>query len=523
MQSRNGNIPAGDELAVDDSTEDPRMWYVRLRIRDDRLAKLWAWKLAEHDVIVWSEAEERWKQLLAVPELRAAVRKATTSAYVRKSTPPPALPASQFEGPDSRTRRRHLQTVAEFEGDELTTRVNRDSSFPDMEPTAVNYAPRSIKNASSVPPPPPVDMLRALSSTSIPPAPHSPATTQFPPAPKVPSITELARSSGVRAGGMQEPTSSSFLRPPTQSEYPAARSLHGVVTQSGYSPPASYPPSPSSYPPAQSSYPPPPSALQRRPPTQIQVARPAVARPPYVVAKPASQFTIKNLSWAMLPVACAGVFALFLDRYAPNPTVQSGPIVISADTEPGSGQLRPWLGSLLGMSLGAAQNSDSVVAKVQDPAPANQPSPNLTPEQLAPVSSPAKPSAPVSRGGGAYTGRVAGKIAGVVAKPDDKDKAGAASGNSGPAAAAAPAVNESFDRDGARTALKFAAARVRNCSNSGVTGSALITFGPSGTVQKVQVTQMVGDDVDASCVNRALAGTRVPPFTGAPVTVRKSF
>jgi len=120
-------------------------------------------------------------------------------------------------------------------------------------------------------------------------------------------------------------------------------------------------------------------------------------------------------------------------------------------------------------------------------------------------------------------GKAAPRIPAGAARGDDKDKSTTPTGNASPAAAAQAAANDSFDRDGARTALKFAASRVRNCSNSGVTGSALITFGPSGTVQKVQISQLDGDDVDSGCVNRALSGTRVPPFTGAPVTVRKSF
>lgn len=94
----------------------------------------------------------------------------------------------------------------------------------------------------------------------------------------------------------------------------------------------------------------------------------------------------------------------------------------------------------------------------------------------------------------------------------------------GVAAAASPSADTNeFDKDGARTALSFAIARVRNCSNSGLSGSALITFSTSGTVQSVQLSQLVGDDVDPSCVTRALSAARVPPFVGNAVTVRKSF
>lgn len=502
MQSRNGNIPiASDGSVADDATDDSRMWYVRLKIRDDRLAKLWAWKLAEHDVIVWSEAEDRWKQLLAVPELRAAVRKATASAFARKSTPPPALTAPHVEPPDSQTRRRFLQGAYEAEGEEeeLTRRVSRSSYYPemDMEPTAVNQSSRALPLlSSSSRPPPPVDLLRAL-TTTIPPAAHPSFPPEFPRAPRVPSITELAQTTIRTPQRMDtyESRDSSLLPPRTPSASPPVRS---------------------NAPTGQSSYLPPP-AIQL-----VQQTNHLAVRPQYVVARPQSQFTIKNLSWAMLPVACAGVFAIFLDRYLPHPvTVQVAPAAAMAASdmrelgESGSGPIASTLGAIFGMSVGASQPVQSPATQ----APASQGPSNLTPEQLAPVVTPTK-AASAAR---VAVSKAAPRVPAGAAKGEDKEKSAALVGNASPAAPAQAAANDSFDRDGARTALKFAASRVRNCSNSGVTGSALITFGPSGTVQKVQIAQLDGDDVDSSCVSRALSATRVPPFTGAAVTVRKSF
>jgi hypothetical protein len=262
--------------------------------------------------------------------------------------------------------------------------------------------------------------------------------------------------------------------------------------------------------------------LRRLHPSQL------AARAQYVVARPVSQLTIKNLSWAMLPIACAGVFAIFLDRYLPRSTKQSAPIAfIEAPPESGVGS---YVGAMLGMSLGGAQPAQQAQPVQQAPAavqaaqPSTSSATNLTPEQLAPVAASTKSSA--VRSAAAVRAVGGGKAAAKAAAPSAahaEETASAQSANAPASAAAQPAGNDSFDRDGARTALKFAAARVRNCSNSGVTGSALITFGPSGTVQKVQISQMVGDDVDASCVSRALSSTRVPPFTGAPVTVRKAF
>lgn len=115
MQFRDEMIAAEPVTSANDDSDESRKWYVRLRIRDDRLAKLWVWKLADHDAIVWSESDERWKKLLAVPELRAAVRQATTSAYARKTAP--------SEAPVPPTMRRSLQSLADIGVDEPPTQV----------------------------------------------------------------------------------------------------------------------------------------------------------------------------------------------------------------------------------------------------------------------------------------------------------------------------------------------------------------------------------------------------------------
>ena len=497
MQSRNGKITlANDASAEIDSADDERMYYVRLRIRDDRLAKLWVWKLAEHDVIVWSEAEDCWKKLLAVPELRMAVRKATTTAYARKSTAPPA--------PDSRTRKRHLQSVADQDPEELTTRLSRDS-YPDIEPTAVDYRARLLPPPSSAPPPPNVDpMLRAL-STTIPPAMHSSVPPQFPRPPRVPTISELAQLQTAKPREQEDyQPRASFLRPTARADQLESGSVPAAF-QSQYPQAGSdYPPAASQYPQAQSHHP------QAYSDYALVRSHHPQARPRYAAARPGSPFSIKNVSLAMMPVACAAVFAIFLDRYIPYRIAaayapQTAAVAAQAreaaasSGEPGAGQFSTALESLTGMSLGQA--------KVTETPPAT-----LTPDQLASVTSASK-APPVTRS----VHSVRGAVKAPWAAANEK-------GQAAPAAQAQASMDDNgFDKEGARTALRFAAARARNCSNSGMSGSALITFGPAGTVQKVQISQLVGDDVDQSCVNRALSGTRIPPFMGAPVTVRKSF
>jgi len=212
----------------------------------------------------------------------------------------------------------------------------------------------------------------------------------------------------------------------------------------------------------------------------------------------------------MVPIACAGVFAMYLDRLPIGYDPMSA--VVRQSGAPVSGASVPGDFDLTGERFAALLRGSMPVCSGQ-PA-ANEPSTVISPEQLATV-----PDASTKTSGSAWrtvkpaTGAFA--TARKVGNGNQSMLAGASS--------SAAADNNDFDRDGARTALKFAIARVRNCSNSGVSGSALITFATSGTVQKVQLSQLVGDDVDPSCVTRALSGTRVPPFTGTAVTVRKAF
>jgi hypothetical protein len=427
---------AADEATADcDTSDESRKWYVRLRIRDDRLAKLWAWKLADHDVIVWSDAEERWKKLLAVPELRTAVRKATTSAFVRKN--PPSQPP-----PESTTRRR-MHSLAELDSEDLPTQVRSPVSVVwGRDGDSVSTA--SLQRMGSEPPARPVDpLLRAL-TTSIPPAVHSNPAPQIPRAPRIPSFIDVSPNGPVA---------------------PAISAPAGLLG----------------------------SVPARR---------------------ENSYFSIKNISWAMLPIACAGVFAVYLDKNpmfaeygtiaSPrSPSLSIGTAVL-ATTERAGDELTAMLGKTNVMCSGQPQLSEQ--PKV------------IFPEQLAAVpGASSKELGPHSR----TVKSAVGIVARVASKTTDKNPPPAAIAPAGNASS--PTDSNDFDKEGARTALKFAAARVRNCSNSGISGSALVTFAPGGTVQSVKLSDLVGDDVDPNCITRALSAIRVPPFTGKVVTVRKAF
>jgi hypothetical protein len=81
-----------------------------------------------------------------------------------------------------------------------------------------------------------------------------------------------------------------------------------------------------------------------------------------------------------------------------------------------------------------------------------------------------------------------------------------------------------FDRGAAAAAL--GAVSLAHCGASGQvgTGSATITFSPVGRPGSVEITDANFAGTPAGrCVQAALFNARIPPFSGAPVTVRRTF
>jgi hypothetical protein len=50
-----------------------------------------------------------------------------------------------------------------------------------------------------------------------------------------------------------------------------------------------------------------------------------------------------------------------------------------------------------------------------------------------------------------------------------------------------------------------------------------VTFAPSGLVQSATLSSIAGEMVREACVLRAFRMAQIAPYTGGPVTVRKSF
>jgi hypothetical protein len=84
-------------------------------------------------------------------------------------------------------------------------------------------------------------------------------------------------------------------------------------------------------------------------------------------------------------------------------------------------------------------------------------------------------------------------------------------------------VSGTFDTGQARRVLANAAVRAQGCADGALSGSVLVTFAPTGLVQSASLASVAGEGVRQGCVLRAFQEARVSPFSGAAVSVKKSF
>jgi predicted Zn finger-like uncharacterized protein len=155
-------------------------------------------------------------------------------------------------------------------------------------------------------------------------------------------------------------------------------------------------------------------------------------------------------------------------------------------------------------------------AEAQATSPAESVAQAITAAGAKPAAGAATPTTPT-------TPTTAGTHNVPAEKPADSKKPDA------PAAApvAAPAADgAAFDKGAAVSALGAAAANAASCKKpEGPTGSGKVsvTFAPSGRATMTNVGgAFAGTDV-GGCVARLFRAAKVPPFSGDPVTVSKSF
>jgi predicted Zn finger-like uncharacterized protein len=93
------------------------------------------------------------------------------------------------------------------------------------------------------------------------------------------------------------------------------------------------------------------------------------------------------------------------------------------------------------------------------------------------------------------------------------------------AAAAAGGADQPFNMGAAKASLGGIAGGAQSCKKGDASGSgrATVTFAPSGAVQSVTVEGFESNAGTTACVSRMFRGARVPPFSGSPFSVRKSF
>lgn len=153
-------------------------WYLRLQLPTNCLAELWVRDVTPHNVLAWSDGNQNWVPLLAVPELREAIRSAQdkkTRDLLRPTEPP-------GDGHEPLPRPRGLGSGSGTRADQ----VMRSWSMPVPSPRPPSLVPSPLTVATVPAPCPP--------STMPPPAVvSSRLSTMPPPAMAMPAIPRPAR------------------------------------------------------------------------------------------------------------------------------------------------------------------------------------------------------------------------------------------------------------------------------------------------------------------------------------------
>jgi predicted Zn finger-like uncharacterized protein len=192
-----------------------------------------------------------------------------------------------------------------------------------------------------------------------------------------------------------------------------------------------------------------------------------------------------------------------------------------------SGKLQPILaGAGLPVGAPATASAEAPPAGSAEPAPpataSAEAEPSAAPSaSVAPSTSVALPSAPAVAvaPGTARSSTPRDTTASATAARETE----AATPKEEPKPAAGGAA---FDTASAKTALTAAAANASSCKEAGGptgSGKVSIIFAPSGRPTSVAVTGDLAGTTVGSCVAKLFRATRVPAFSGDPVSVSKAF
>lgn len=211
-------------------------------------------------------------------------------------------------------------------------------------------------------------------------------------------------------------------------------------------------------------------------------------------------------------LALAGAGIWFFGGSQGTPTVNAAtppqaPTSLTAPPSEAPASDAPAADSLANAAQLPAEPSEPAPAAVaEQPAPDSAaPSAEATPPEPAPAAGEPAVSPPKSTGAKDKT---------PVKKPPPRAVASAAS------------AKAAFDKGAAKTALNTAASQAAGCGAGGAPGKGKIqvTFAPSGKVSDAQLVEgPFGATAAGKCALRHFRAAKVPAFSGAPVTVAKSF
>ncbi|MBN2194472.1 MAG: hypothetical protein JW751_16765 [Polyangiaceae bacterium] len=437
-------------------------WYVRLRLREDRVARLWLEGHTRHDVLVWRDDAESWAPLLTVPQLRNAI-------HVQRalSEPPPRVPET--------VRHEVAESAANPE------RATPSSCAPvvvDSGPVVIPGAPRvpdfaaflisgsAATTAPELPPPGTVPGTKRITTRPPPPSARVGTTTARMPIATAPPVVGprpttarlIAPVPVARAARPQRVTLATLLGGDARlAQTERLAWMAAVVAVSSFAVVT--------------------VVMHKRDAARVTAlaelrAIAALATIPAVAANAPSEAPASEAS----------------TRTEPAPSTDSSTDAKTAETTAGA------------KTVGA--KATGVDAKVDG--------------QEGPKSKDDTPAARTVRG---RPRGVAGAVAATppptavtaAPRPPTEDSVAPATGGS------------AFDKAAARNAAISAAQRVRYCTEGKASGTVVITFAPSGLVSNASILSLKGDDIRQDCVLRSFQAARVNPFVGPPVTVQKSF
>ena len=461
-------------------------WYVRLKLRQDVLGKLWARNLMPHDVLVWSHEQQDWVPLPQVSSLREYVdgmeqawqtqaRYSLSGEERRYSSSPPALTRSSVPPALPRMRAEDARDVV-FRP---TGRAARHMSSSIPNPTRVGDEP------------------------------------VIPRAPRVPSFSGALSVS--REAQPLAPVQPERRRGPGEEWFVTALTQSSIVPSRA----SERAPAPSADAHAHS--------ISRLPPPR---AIPAALPPPWRATRPSRRVAIDHIErvvWMVAGVATMFAVMAVLGKIRRADLMSLAQIVSGASSsEPLKGALQP--SRALASRALSAHVPDTVppvpkgLKSVVVPAAVEEAS-SAEADDEADAQASTGPKSP-SRGSARKRATAPRAVAAQPAVANEQSSPTVPSQNAeatAPPAPQAPSGVGSFDRAAARRALAGAAARASRCVQGSARGTVVVTYASSGLVQSVSLSQIEGENVSQGCIVGQFQAARVPPYFGGSVTVSKSF